>query len=180
MLETFLDSITSPKLTTITLEFVWDEYSGDDISSIADLEVWRGIDEALCALADRLPYRSGSDPLTVVLSARTKVGTNLGSAKMGAFLEGFKERGRVTMTSFKGFLQPVRPCHPLENTRSDLTSLLGKIPQHSPPPCRLQVGFNRLIDTTHLYTIVVVVITIARSFTPSYTSIGPLVTLGPR
>ena len=179
MLETFLDSITSPKLTTITLEFVWDEYSGDDISSIADPEVWRGIDEALCALADRLPYRSGSEPLTVVLSVRTKVGTNLGSAKMGAFLEGFKERGRVTMTSFKGFLQPVRPP-PLENMRSNLTSLLGKIPRHSPPPCRPQVGFNGLIGATHLYTIVVIVITIARSFTPSYASIGPLVTLGPK
>jgi hypothetical protein len=107
MLETFLDSIASPKLATITFEFVWDEYSGDDISSIVDFEAWRGVDETLCALVDRLSVRSGSDTLSVVLSVRTKLGTNLGSAKMGAFLEKFKEKGNVTMAPFKGFLQPV-------------------------------------------------------------------------
>jgi len=111
MLEGFLSSITSPKFVTITFEFVWDEYSGGDISSVADFEAWKGIDDALCALADRLPNRRGSDPFSVVLSVRTAVGTNLEGAKMGAFLEKFNERGRVTMAPFKGFLQPVCP-HP--------------------------------------------------------------------
>lgn len=114
MLESFLDSITSSKLTTITFEFVWDEYSSGDISSIVDFQGWRGIDETLCALADRLPNRSGSDPLTVVLSVRTKVDTNLGHAKTGAFLERFKEKGIVRMAPFEGFLQSVCPYSPLE------------------------------------------------------------------
>jgi len=107
MLENFLSSITSPKLATITFEFIWDEYSGGDISSIADFEAWKGVDDTLCALADQLPNRRGSDPFSVVLSVRTAVGTNFEGAKMGAFLEKFNERSRVTMTPFKGFLQPV-------------------------------------------------------------------------
>ena len=111
MLESFLSSIASPKLATITFEFVWDEYFGGDISSVADFEAWRGIDDTLCALADRLPNRRGSDPFSVVLSVRTAVGTNLEEAKIGAFLEKFNERSRVTMAPFKGFLQPVCP-HP--------------------------------------------------------------------
>ena len=114
MLESFLDSITSPKLTTITFEFIWDEYSGEDIASIADFEIWRGIDDILCALVDRLPDRSDSDPLTVVLSVRAKVGTNLESAKTGGFLERFKEKGTLRMATFKGFLQPVCPYSPSE------------------------------------------------------------------
>lgn len=105
MLEIFLDSIASPKLGTITFEFVWDEYSNDDrISSIVDLEVWEGIDETLCALADRLPNR---DPFNVILSVRAKEGANLEGADMGPFLEKFKEKGKVTVVPFKGFLQPV-------------------------------------------------------------------------
>ena len=111
MLENFLSSITSPKLATITFEFVWDEYLGGDISSIADFEAWEGIDDILCALADRLPNRRGSDPFDVVLSVRAAVGASLESANMGAFLKKFSERGRVTMAPFEGFLQPVCP-HP--------------------------------------------------------------------
>jgi len=106
MLESFLDSINSPKLTTITFEFVWDEYSGDDLSSIVDFEAWRGIDDSLCTLVDRLPIRNGFDPLNVVLSVRTKMATNLEKVNMGAFLERFKEKGRVAMIPFRGFLQP--------------------------------------------------------------------------
>jgi len=107
MLERFLDSIPSPDLCTITFEFVWDEYSNGDISSIADLEAWEDIDETLCALVDRLPSRTSSDPLSVILSVRaTKGDANLESAKTGTFLEKFKEKGRVTMVPFKGFLQP--------------------------------------------------------------------------
>ena len=109
MLESFLSSITSPKLTTITFEFVWDEYSGGDISSIADFEAWKGVDDTLCAIADRLPDRRGSDPLSVVLSVRTAMDTSLEGANMGAFLEKFNERNRVTVVPFKGFLQPVCP-----------------------------------------------------------------------
>ena len=120
MLESFLDSITSPKLATITFEFVWDEHSGDDISSIVDFEVWRGIDESLCALMGRLPNHSGSNPLSVVLSVRAKADTNLESVKMGAFLEKFREKGTVRMVSFKGFLQPVCPHH-LQGEMGDLT-----------------------------------------------------------
>jgi len=115
MLESFLDSITSPKLTAIIFEFVWDEFSGDDISSIVDFEAWGGVDETLCALVDRLPHRSGFDPLSVVLSIRTKVGTNLESVKMGSFLDKFKEKGRVIMVPFKGFLQPVCSHSPSED-----------------------------------------------------------------
>ena len=115
MLESFLDSIASPKLTTITFEFVWDEYSGGDISGIADFEAWRGVDETLSTLVDRLPNRSGSEPLSVVLSVRTTMGKNLESPKMDAFLEKFREKGRVTVVPFKGFLQPVCPYLPLEN-----------------------------------------------------------------
>jgi len=106
MLETFLDSITSPKLIRITFEFVWDEYLEGDISSIADFEAWRGIDDTLCALVDRLPNRSGPNPLSVALSVRTPVGTNLENAQMGAFLEKFQEKGKVTVAPFKGFLYP--------------------------------------------------------------------------
>lgn len=113
MLEYFLGSITSPKLTTITFEFIWDEYTGD-ISSIVDFQGWGDIDETLSALVNRLPNRSGLDPLTVVLSVRTKVDTNFGNAKMGAFLEKFKEKGIVRMAPFKGFLQPVCSYLPLE------------------------------------------------------------------
>jgi len=113
MLEYFLGSITSPKLTTITFEFIWEEYTGD-ISSIVDFQGWGDIDETLCALVDRLPNRSGLDPLTVVLSVRTKVNMNSGNAKMGAFLEKFREKGVVRMAPFKGFLQPVCPYPPLE------------------------------------------------------------------
>lgn len=122
MLEIFLDSIKSPKLTTITFEFVWDEYSGDGVSDIADFEVWGGIDRTLCALADQLASRSDSKPLTVVLSIRTKAGTNLDSAKMGAFLGRFKEKGIVRMAPFQGFLQPVCACSRLE--KCDLTWFL--------------------------------------------------------
>jgi hypothetical protein len=107
MLESFLDSITSPNLSKITFEFVWDEYSDDDISSIVDLEAWVGIDEILCALADRLSNRCSFCPLTVVLSVRTKGTSNLGRAEMGAFLEKFAEKGMITIVPFKGFLQPV-------------------------------------------------------------------------
>lgn len=113
MLESFLDSITSPKLSTITFEFIWDEHSGDDISRIIDFEVWGGIDETLCALVGRLPTHSSSNPLSVVLSVRTKAGTNLENVKMGAFLEKFRERSTVRMVPFKGFLQPVCPYSPL-------------------------------------------------------------------
>lgn len=109
MLERFLDSILSPKLETITFAFVWDEYSNGDISSIADPEAWEGIDETLCALVDRLQGRTSSDPFSVILSVRPKGDANLESPKMGAFLEKFKEKGRVTMAPFKGFLQPVCP-----------------------------------------------------------------------
>jgi len=115
MLEVFLDSITSPKLTAIIFEFVWGEFSGDDISSIVDFEAWGGIDDNLCALADRLANRSGFDPLRVVLSIRTKVGTGLESIKMGAFLEKFKEKGRVIVVPFEGFLQPVCAYSPSGN-----------------------------------------------------------------
>lgn len=114
MLESFLNSITSRKLTTITFEFVWGEYSGDNISDIIDFQEWRGIEETLCALADRLSNRSCPGPLDVVLSVRTKVDTNLENADMGAFLEKFKEKGTVRMAPFKGFLQPVCPFSPLE------------------------------------------------------------------
>jgi len=106
MLERFLGSIASRKLRTITFEFVWDDYSDDDISSIVDLEAWEGIDEILCALVDKLFKRSGSDLLNVVLSVRTKGGANLEHPKMGTFLEQFREKGRVTIAPFKGFLQP--------------------------------------------------------------------------
>jgi hypothetical protein len=153
MLESFLDSITSSKLTTITFEFVWDEYSGGDISEIVDLQGWRGIDEALCALVDRLSDRSGSDPLTVVLSVRAKVDTNLEGAKMGTFLEGFKEKGIVRMASFKGFLQPVRPHPPLESAQSDRTSFSGKIFRHPLGTRHVQVGIKGSIGVAHLYTI---------------------------
>ena len=114
MLEYFLGSITSPKLTTITFEFIWDEYTDDDISTIVDFQGWRDIDDTLCALMDRLPNRSGTDPFTVVLSVRTKVDKNFGNSKMGAFLEKFKEKGVVRIAPFKGFLQPVCPYCPLE------------------------------------------------------------------
>jgi hypothetical protein len=109
MLERFLDSITSTKLATITFEFVWDEYSNEGMSSIADFDAWEGIDETLYALADRLPSRASSDPFSVILSVRTKGDVNLEGAKTGVFLEKFKEKGRVTMARFKGFLQPVCP-----------------------------------------------------------------------
>lgn len=110
MLGRFLDSITSLKLATITFEFVWEEYLDDDISSIADLDTWEAIDEILCALVDRLPSRRGGPaPLSVVLSVRTKGNANFENAKTGAFLDQFKEKGRVTIAPFKGFLQPVCP-----------------------------------------------------------------------
>jgi len=112
MLESLLDSITSPKLTTITFEFIWDEYSGGDLSGIADFEAWRSIDETLCALVDRLPNRNGFDKLNVILSVRTKVTINVEKVKMGAFFEKFREKGRVAMTPFTGFLQPVCPYPP--------------------------------------------------------------------
>ena len=115
MLERFLGSIASRKLSTITFEFVWEDYSDDDISSIVDLEAWEGIDEILCALVDKLFKRSGSDLLNVVLSVRTKGGANLEHAKTGTFLEQFREKGRVTIAPFKGFLQPVCSCLPSEN-----------------------------------------------------------------
>ena len=109
MLEALLASITSTKLTTITFEFIWEEYLDNDISNIVDLEVWEGIDETLVALADRLPKRSCYGPLNVVLSVRTKGDVKLENAKMGAFLEKFKEKGQVTVVPFEGFLQPVCP-----------------------------------------------------------------------
>ena len=112
MLENFLSSISSPKLAKITFEFVWEEFSGGDISTIADFEAWKGVDDTLCALADRLPNRTGSDPFTVVLSVRTAAGANLEGVNMGAFLEQFNERGIVTIVPFKGFLQPVSPHSP--------------------------------------------------------------------
>lgn len=115
MLESFLDSITSPKFVKITFEFVWGEFFGGDISTIADYEAWRGVDESLCALMGRLPNRSGSDPLSVVLSVRTVAGTKLESVSMGAFLEQFREKGRVSMAPFKGFLQPVCQFSTSEN-----------------------------------------------------------------
>ncbi|KAF9648119.1 hypothetical protein BDM02DRAFT_2351782 [Thelephora ganbajun] len=179
MLENLLNSITSPKLVTITFELVWDEYPGGNISSIVDIEAWRCIDEALCALVDRLPNRNGSEPLSVVLSVRAKVGTNLDSTKMGAFLEKFKEKGRVTMTPFKGFLQPV--CHypPSENVLSDWMALSGKILRHPPVPCHFQVALNERLDVAHLYAI--------RSCRDDVHLLGllfcvrrPLVTQGPR
>lgn len=108
MLESFLDSIASPKLATINFEFVWDECLNGDVSSLVDFEAWEGVDESLCALVDRLSNTTGSDPFNVVLSVRAKGDGNLEGAKMGAFLDKFKEKGRVTMTPFKGFLQPVR------------------------------------------------------------------------
>lgn len=106
MLEALLASITSTKLTTITFEFVWEEYVDNDLSRIVDLEVWEGIDETLVALADRLPKRGGSRALNVVLSVRTRGNVKLENAKMGAFLEKFKEKGQVTVVPFEGFLQP--------------------------------------------------------------------------
>lgn len=124
MLERFLDSISSPKLGRITFEFVWDEYTNEGVSSVADLEAWVGIDETLCALADRLPSRTSSDSFSVILSVRTKGDANLENAKSGTFLEKFKEKGRVTMAPFKGFLQPVRhPNSPRKNL-FDLTEWL--------------------------------------------------------
>jgi len=120
MLESFLDSITSRELGTITFEFVWDEHSGDDISSIVDFEVWRGVDESLCALMGRLPNHSSSNSFSVVLSVRTKAGTKLESIKMGAFLEKFREKGTIRVVPFKGFLQPVCP-HYLRGEMRDLT-----------------------------------------------------------
>lgn len=126
MLESFLASITSPKLATITFEFVWDDYLDNNISSVADLEAWEDIDETLCTLVDRLPNRGGSDQLSVVLSVRTKEGATLGSAGMGAFLEKFREKCKVTMTPFQGFLQPVCPhSTPPPRDACDLTGWLS-------------------------------------------------------
>lgn len=112
MLGSFLNSITSPKLTEITFEFVWEEYSGDDISTIADFKAWEDIDEILCALADKLPNRSSLNPLSVILSVRTKGDTKFGKTKMGHFLKKFQEKGRITVAPFKGFLQPVCRSRP--------------------------------------------------------------------
>lgn len=112
MLEAFLGSITSKKLTTITFEFVWEEYLNNDMSSIVDLESWEGIDDTLDGLVDRLPKRSSSIPLNVVLSVRTKGDVKLENAKMGAFLGKFREKGQVTVVPFEGFLQPVCPFSP--------------------------------------------------------------------
>jgi len=106
MLERFLGSITSPRLATITFEFIWDQYSDGDISSVVDFEAWEGIDETLCTLVDKLPSITGSDPFSVILSVRTN--GDVESAKMGGFLEKFKEKSRVMMVTFKGFLQPGR------------------------------------------------------------------------